>query len=182
MDAFLKRTFGKWYIGRKIMSDHLPISVAQSFIASDVSQNGLHICETMAQAKNDGARLIHFPEGALSGYVKAQIHSWDKVHWDQLKTELIKVMEAAGRLGIWVVVGCNHRLTHPNRPHNSLFVISDTGELVTRYDKRFALILRLLAGIRRVSIHVCSQLMASSSDAHCASKFSSQKYSANTNN
>ena len=38
---------------------------------------------------------------------------------------------------MWVVVGSSHRLTPPHRPHNSLYVISDRGELVTRYDKRF---------------------------------------------
>lgn len=119
------------------MNDYLSIAVTQSLITSDVSQNGLQIREMMAQAKEAGARLIHFPEGALSGYVKSQIQSWDEVHWDHLKVELIKVMEAAERLGLWVVIGCNHRLTDPNRPHNSLFVISDTGEVVTRYDKRF---------------------------------------------
>src|SRR5262249_17831377 len=30
-----------------------------------------------------------------------------------------------------------HRLTPPNRPHNSLYVIAPDGALVTRYDKRF---------------------------------------------
>jgi predicted amidohydrolase len=35
------------------------------------------------------------------------------------------------------VVGCNHRLTPPHRPHNSLYVISAAGELVTHYDKQF---------------------------------------------
>jgi predicted amidohydrolase len=29
-----------------------------------------------------------------------------------------------------------HRLTEPHRPHNSLYVISDRGEVVTRYDER----------------------------------------------
>jgi predicted amidohydrolase len=38
---------------------------------------------------------------------------------------------------LWVVVGCSHRLTPPHRPHNSLYVISGRGEVVTRYDKRF---------------------------------------------
>ena len=33
--------------------------------------------------------------------------------------------------------GERHRLTPPHRPHNSLYVISDRGELATRYDKRF---------------------------------------------
>jgi predicted amidohydrolase len=34
-------------------------------------------------------------------------------------------------------VGSSHRLTPPHRPHNSLYVISDRGAVVTRYDKQF---------------------------------------------
>jgi predicted amidohydrolase len=35
------------------------------------------------------------------------------------------------------VLGSAHPLTPPHRPHNSLYVISDRGQVVTRYDKRF---------------------------------------------
>ena len=38
---------------------------------------------------------------------------------------------------MWVVLGSAHPLTPPHRPHNSLYVISDQGEVVNRYDKRF---------------------------------------------
>jgi predicted amidohydrolase len=38
---------------------------------------------------------------------------------------------------MWVVLGSAHPLTPPHRPHNSLYVISDQGEIVARYDKRF---------------------------------------------
>ena len=41
------------------------------------------------------------------------------------------------RVGVWAVVGGNHRLSDGHRPHNSLWVINDRGELVDRYDKRF---------------------------------------------
>ncbi|MDQ0910064.1 putative amidohydrolase [Streptomyces canus] len=33
--------------------------------------------------------------------------------------------------------GAPHPLTRPHRPHNSLYVVSDTGKLVGRYDKRY---------------------------------------------
>jgi predicted amidohydrolase len=74
----------------------------------------------MAAAADSGARLIHLPEGALSGYVKTQITSWDVVDWEAQRAALEQVMRAAARLRLWVVVGCNHRLTPPHRPHNSL--------------------------------------------------------------
>jgi len=34
------------------------------------------------------------------------------------------------------VLGCAHRLSSPNRPHNSLYIISDRGKIQARYDKR----------------------------------------------
>ena len=54
-----------------------------------------------------------------------------------LRDELEVTAAHAGQLGLWTVLGCNHRLTPPHRPHNSLYVISDEGALVGRYDKRF---------------------------------------------
>jgi predicted amidohydrolase len=51
--------------------------------------------------------------------------------------ELRSTAGLARELGLRAVVGSSHRLTPPHRPHNSLYVISDRGELVTRYDKRF---------------------------------------------
>jgi predicted amidohydrolase len=91
----------------------------------------------MESAHAGGASLVHFPEGALSGYVKRQIKSWDQVDWHLLEEELQATAAWARELRLWVVLGCNHRLTVPNRPHNSLYVLSPEGKVVTRYDKRY---------------------------------------------
>lgn len=91
----------------------------------------------MREAHAAGAGLVHFPEAALSGYVKSDIRDWADVDWDVVHAELASIADLAGELALWTVIGCNRRLTAPNLPHNSLFVISDTGEIVTRYDKRF---------------------------------------------
>jgi predicted amidohydrolase len=115
----------------------IKIAVAQSRISADIRANGREIRELMRRARAGGAAIVHFPEGAMSGCSKAQIKRWDRVDWDALVEELKAVADLAGELGLWVVVGCSHRLTPPHRPHNSLYVISDSGELATRYDKRF---------------------------------------------
>lgn len=115
----------------------LTIATAQSYVSADVRENGSEIRRLMRQAREEGAAIVHFPEGALSGYTKSQIGNWDQVDWDALLTEKRLVADCARQLGLWVVVGCNHRLTPPHRPHNSLYVISAKGELVTRYDKQF---------------------------------------------
>jgi predicted amidohydrolase len=113
------------------------IAVAQSRISADVRANGRQIRELMHQARVEGAAIAHFTEGAMSGCSKAQIKDWDRVDWDALVNELDSVADLARELGLWVVVGCSHRLTTPHRPHNSLYMISSRGEVAARYDKRF---------------------------------------------
>lgn len=112
------------------------IATAQMSISPDVKANGDVIRSMIKQAKSNNARLIHFPEGALSGYVKTQIKSWRDVNWPTLNAELAHIARVARDYNIWVVLGANHRLTPPNRPHNSLYVISDQGQFVARYDKQ----------------------------------------------
>jgi len=83
-----------------------------------------------------GARLAHFPEGFLSGYALENVADWEDVDWTVVREELEHVAALAGELGIWAVLGSAHPLTPPYWPHNSLYVISDEGKLVDRYDKR----------------------------------------------
>ena len=100
----------------------------------------------MRQAHQRGARLVHFPEGALCSPHKRIVSStgpgevgpadWDRADWTALRAELTRTAELARELSLWTVLGSVHPLTPPNRPHNSLYVLSDRGELVTRYDER----------------------------------------------
>jgi predicted amidohydrolase len=123
--------------GTSMSKPPIKIAVAQSRISADVRGNGREIRELMRRARAEGAVIVHFPEGAMSGCSKAQINAWDRMDWDALIDELRAVADLARELGLWTVVGSAHRLTPPHLPHNSLYVISDRGELVTRYDKRF---------------------------------------------
>lgn len=100
----------------------------------------------MRQAGDAGARLVHFPEGALcapnkrimstDGPRRIGAADWSRCQWDVLVEELHAILDLARDIGLWVVFGCVHRLSAPLRPHNSLYVISDRGDLVTRYDER----------------------------------------------
>jgi len=115
----------------------LRIATTQPTGSADPHANGRMARELMRQAAAAQARLIHLPEGFLSGYAKAQITDWDDVDWAAVRDELAQVAELAAELGMWVVLGSAHPLTPPHRPHNSLYVISDRGQVVDRYDKRF---------------------------------------------
>jgi len=113
------------------------IAVAQPAATPDARRNGAKVRELMREAAAQGARLIQFPEGHLSGYAKEQVADWSEVDWSAVRDELERVAALAAELGLWVVLGSAHPLTPPHRPHNSLYVISAEGRLVDRYDKRF---------------------------------------------
>lgn len=112
------------------------VATVQCPVGPDPARNADTIVRAMRRAAARGARVVHLPEGALSGYAKAQIRSWDEVDFGAVRTGLGRIADEARRLGVWVAVGSAHPLTPPNRPHNSIYVVSDRGELVRRYDKR----------------------------------------------
>jgi predicted amidohydrolase len=113
------------------------VAIAQSLITPDVRQNGQHIRALMEQAAAAKARVVHFAEAALSGYVKSHVRSWQGADWTAVREERDRIADLAGELGVWVVLGCNHPLAEPSWPENSLYVISEEGEIVARYSKRF---------------------------------------------
>ena len=113
------------------------VATAQSPVSGSIRENGKTVRSLMRRAARLGARLVHFPEGAVSGSTRDDIESWRTSGFDEVHDELCLIGETASSLGIWVVVGSVHALSPPNRPHNSLFVFSDSGELHTRYDERF---------------------------------------------
>ena len=121
------------------MADSIRMAAAQSPVGPDPVTNGESIRALMHSAAQQGARLIHFPEGAATGYVpagpEAKTGCW-QVDWAAAREQLELTAALAGELGLWTVLGGNHQLTGTNRPHNSLYVISDEGQLVGRYDKR----------------------------------------------
>ena len=51
----------------------ITVATVQSHISVDTRVNGRHIRHLMTEARTAGARVVHFPEGALSGYVKTEI-------------------------------------------------------------------------------------------------------------
>ncbi len=130
----------------------LRIAVAQSTVREDPTDaDGLRasaaeVRRFMKDAAKAGARLIHFTEGALcfpSKYVMSEIGpdevgpaDWTRANWSVLEEELDRIAVLSGELGIWTVLPSIHQLPAPTRPHNSVYVISDQGKIVDRYDER----------------------------------------------
>lgn len=130
----------------------LRLAVAQTRCYDDprdiagLRESGREMRGLMRQAREAGARLLHFPEGATCAPNKRIMSAigpreigpsdWRRFEWDVLREELDATQSLARELGLWVVFGSVHRLTEPHRPHNSLYVVSDRGALLTRYDER----------------------------------------------
>ncbi|WBQ05420.1 carbon-nitrogen hydrolase family protein [Kribbella sp. CA-293567] len=113
------------------------IAVAEPMITKDAAENGTRVRELMKTAAAGEARLIQFPEGHLSGAPEVQDRDWPEADRRELADELAKIEKLAARLKLWVVLGSAHPLTPPNRPHNSLYVISAEGRIADRYDKQY---------------------------------------------
>ena len=130
----------------------LRLAVAQTTLRDDprsiaaLRESGDEIRRIMRAAREAGARLVHFSEGTTCFPNKRIVSSvgpeevgpadWTRFERATLREELDRTRQLARELGLWTVLGSVHRLTEPHRPHNSLYVVSDRGELVTRYDER----------------------------------------------
>lgn len=114
----------------------LRIAVTQPPATPDPRANAHAARQLMREAAGRGARLVMFPEGHLSGYAKEQVRDWDDVDWPLVREELQHTCDLSRELGLWTVMGSAHPLTAPRWPHNSMYVISDQGRVIDRYDKR----------------------------------------------
>ncbi|MFF3128588.1 carbon-nitrogen hydrolase family protein [Streptomyces sp. NPDC057908] len=135
------------------MARTLRLAVAQSTVPRDPTDlgslraSGAEIRGLMREASRAGARLVQFPEGAITypdkrvmsagGPGTLAVSDWSRVAWNVLCEEGELIADLAGELGLWAAFGSIHPLTPPNWPHNSLYVVSDQGRLVARYDKRY---------------------------------------------
>ncbi len=115
----------------------LTVATCQFPVSADIDANLRHILRQLGTARQGGADVAHFPEGALSGYAGTDFPTFAGFDWQRLDEAAVKLAERARRLGIWVVVGSAHRLPGIRKPYNSLYVIDADGHVVERYDKRF---------------------------------------------
>jgi predicted amidohydrolase len=115
----------------------LKVATCQFAVSSSIKRNSRTICELLRKAKKSKADIVHFSECALSGYVGTDFPNFDGYDWGLLREETEKIMALSAKLGLWVILGSTHRLTEPNKPYNSLYIINPKGKIVDRYDKRF---------------------------------------------
>ncbi|HMR31084.1 MAG TPA: nitrilase-related carbon-nitrogen hydrolase [Geminicoccaceae bacterium] len=104
----------------------LRIALAQVTIAEGLDANTRKIADFVARAANEGARVVVFPEGALTG---PQGASGDSIE---------AVRGAAAAAGVYVLLGLRQRRTPAEPPHERLLVIDPDGGILLAYDKMWA--------------------------------------------
>ena len=115
----------------------LSIATCQFSVEADITHNRDCVLRQMRKAASQGARVVHFSECALSGYAGVEFDSIKSLDWESLKSATEDVMDLARQLRLWVLLGSTHQLSGNHKPHNCIYVISDEGKIVERYDKRF---------------------------------------------
>lgn len=118
-------------------SDRLLFANCQFPVEADLALNRGVILAQIDEAADRGARVVQFPEAALSGYAGVDIENSMNIDWPALREATLAICERAKQCRVWVLLGSTHRLSDGRLPHNSVYVIDDQGEIVERYDKRF---------------------------------------------
>lgn len=113
------------------------VATCQFPVSADLRRNANYVERQMRIAAERGAHVAHFAEGSLSGYAGVDFASHDSMDWDLLHERTERIREVARELELWVLLGSSHRLSGKNKPHNSVYIIGQAGEIVDRYDKLF---------------------------------------------
>jgi deaminated glutathione amidase len=115
----------------------LRIATCQFATTANITKNCNAILRQMKVAAGKHARVVHFLEGALSGYAGHDFTTFKDYPWEELKNCTYLIMESARKLKIWVILGSAHRLSGKHKPHNCLYIIGSDGAIKDRYDKMF---------------------------------------------
>src|SRR5919202_5569347 len=115
----------------------LSVATCQFPVDSDIQRNFEYIARQIQAAKKQGADVVHFPEGSLSGYAGVNFKSFKGFNWVLLRECTQSVLDLARQFRVWILLGSSHPLTGSHKPHNSLYIIADEGRLVARYDKMY---------------------------------------------
>lgn len=126
-------------------TDNLKIATCQFSVSGNLDANAKYIVRYIRKAKAMGADVVHFLETALTGYaatcpkygvLTADIPALKDYDWNALRIKTAEIMVLAKQLRIWVILGSTHYISTTVKPTNCLYIISPSGRIVDRYDKR----------------------------------------------
>lgn len=105
-------------------------------VLGDAPHNADRVCSLIEQSANNGARLVVFPEGAVTGYNVADADSARHLALHADAGPLERIVEACAQAGLHAVVGAV-RVDPEGRLRNSAFVLGPAG-IAAIYDKAHA--------------------------------------------
>ena len=115
--------------------ENLKVATCQFPVTGDLKSNADYIKESIKEAAQNHADIVHFSEAALTGYPPGDIPSFENYNWEALRAETYEIMSLAKEKRIWVVLGSAHYLDEEEKPLNCLYIISSEGKIIGRYDK-----------------------------------------------
>ncbi len=115
--------------------ERLKVTICQFPVSGNLKINSEYIKKFIKEAAFNKTDLIQFPEAALTGYPPLDIPSFDNFDWDNLRFETKGICDLAKDNNIWVVIGSAHYISENEAPLNCLYIISNEGKIVDRYDK-----------------------------------------------
>jgi predicted amidohydrolase len=113
------------------MPESLRVASVQMAISDSIDTNLERITRGIAEGKAAGARLVLFPETALSGFDKATV---EELEWERLKEAEKAIARAAESHDIYVLFGSVTR-SNEARPFNTAVLAGPDGKEITRYHK-----------------------------------------------
>jgi predicted amidohydrolase len=123
------------YVVQIMAEGKLKVATCQFPVSGNIKKNAEYIKDYIKKAAFEKADIVHFSEAALSGYPPKDIPSFQNYNWDELRSETYTIMSLAQKHNIWVVLGSAHYISANENPLNSLYIISNEGKIIDRYDK-----------------------------------------------
>lgn len=123
------------FSGTSRSGEKLKVATCQFPVTGSIESNAEYIRRFIEEAALNKADIVHFAEAALSGYPPKDVPSFKDFDWASLREETGRIMSLAKEHHIWVVLGSAHYISEDEKPMNCLYIISDEGKIVDRYDK-----------------------------------------------
>ncbi|NLV43476.1 MAG: carbon-nitrogen hydrolase family protein [Candidatus Hydrogenedentes bacterium] len=111
----------------------LRVASVQMEVTPDLGRNLNRIETGIREAAAAGARVVVFPETALSGFDEVTIVALD---WTALNAAMVKIAALAKELDCYVIYGSATPSPH-EKPYNSAIVVGPDGTEIFRYHKSF---------------------------------------------
>lgn len=111
-------------------TNSLKVAAIQLRSSRNLSDNLSRITNSIHDCARQGARVVVFPECALTGYFEDMVTNLSAV---QITTAAEQVAEACRQIGVYGIVGTAWR--EGEKLFNSALIIAPTGKVIERYDK-----------------------------------------------